>query len=270
MNLIELLKSECVKPGISCENSETFLDAVAALAKQSSTLDNVDQQTIKNALISREELGSTGFGDGIAIPHCRLPQVKDFVVGIVTIPQGVEFNAIDGKPVKLAVFIVGPESGSNQHIKILSTISQALNIPGTIDAMISSTNSEALTESFLRNTRDEVETQDRNNKNLFRVVIQNEDLFHEVLKVFSSFTSSTVDVTEAEAASNYLTKMPLFSGFWSDTKTEFCKVIHATVEKKYTNETIRRIEHETGSIDSRDDILLMVHELFYCAGELNI
>ena len=270
MNLLDVLKEECVKPGIVPENKVAFLDTIATLAKQCSILDNIEHQTIKDALIEREELGSTGFGNGVAIPHCRLPEVKDFVVGLVTIPEGVEFDAMDGNPVKFAVFIIGPECGSNQHIKILSTISQTLNIPGTFEEVMAATCPETLVESFLRNSRDDESSKEKNNKNLFRLVIRNEDLFHEVLKVINGFASSSVVVAEAEPASNYLSKMPLFAGFWTDTKVEFCKVIHATVEKKYTNETIRRIEQQIGSIDTRDDILLMVHELFYCSGELNL
>ena len=77
-------------------------------------------------------------------------------------------------------------------------------------------------------------------------------------------------VSEAEPAANYLQKMPLFAGFWSDKNIEFCKVILATVDKQNTNETIRRIEQEVGSLDERNDMLLTVQELFYCAGSLNI
>ena len=77
-------------------------------------------------------------------------------------------------------------------------------------------------------------------------------------------------VSEAEPAANFIQKMPLFAGFWSDKNAEFCKVILATVDKKDTNETIRRIEQEVGPLDDRDDMLLTVQELFYCSGNLNI
>ena len=64
--------------------------------------------------------------------------------------------------------------------------------------------------------------------------------------------------------------MPLFAGLWSDKDVEFCKAILATVDKKDTNETIRRIEQKVGSLDDQNDMLLTVQELFYCAGSLNI
>ncbi|MEN7972718.1 MAG: PTS sugar transporter subunit IIA [Verrucomicrobiota bacterium] len=270
MNLINVLRRECLQAGVECTSKEDALSAIAKLAKQSPILANIDQATILKGLTDREELSTTGFGNGIAIPHCRLDGVEDFVVGILSAPDGAEFNAMDGEAVKLFVFIIAPSSSTNEHIKILSAISQVLNVPEHVSEIVQAPNADVLIESFLRHVRDEADTKQHDNKNLFRVQIQNEDLFHDVIKIFAGFNSSTVMVTEAEPAANYIQKMPLFAGFWSDKQSEFCKVILASVDKRDTNETIRRIEQEVGSLDERDDILLTVQELFYCAGNLNI
>jgi PTS system nitrogen regulatory IIA component len=270
MNLIHVLRNECVQAGAPCQTRSDVLEAIAKLAKQSPVLANMAEATILKGLTDREDLSSTGFGNGIAIPHCRLDGVEDFVVGILSVPAGVEFQAMDDQPVKLFVFIIAPSSGSNVHIKILSAISQVLNVPEHVAEMVNAPTAEVLTENFLRHVRDEADPKQHDNKNLFRVQIQNEDLFHEVLEIFASFNSTTIMISEAEPASNYLEKMPLFAGFWSDKQAEFCKVILATVGKSDTNETIRRIEQHTGSLDERDDILLTVQELFYCSGSLNI
>jgi len=270
MNLIQVLRRECIQTGIECASKDDALAALARLAKQSPKLGNIDETAILKGLTAREELGTTGFGNGIAIPHCRLDGVEDFVVGMLSVPNGVDFSAMDDQPVKLFLFIVAPTSGSNEHIKILSAISQVLNVPEHIEEMVAASTAEVLAESFLRHVRDEADSRQHDNKNLFRVQIQDEELFHDVLKIFAGFNSTTVMVSEAEPAANYIQKMPLFAGFWSDKHTEFCKVILATVDKKDTNETIRRIEQEVGSLDERDDILLTVQELFYCAGGLNI
>lgn len=270
MNLINVLRPECVQAAADLASRNDVLATIAGLAKKSALLDNVDEAEILKALTEREELSTTGFGNGIAIPHCRLDGVGDFVVGILSAPNGVEFNAMDDAPVKLFVFIVAPSSSSNMHIKILSTISQVLNVPGHVEEMLKAPTADVLTENFLRHVRDEADSKEHDNKNLFRVQIQNKDLFHDVLEIFAGFNSSTVMVSEAEPAANFLQKMPLFAGFWSDKQEEFCKVILATVNKQDTNETIRRIEQHVGSLDERDDILLTVQELFYCAGSLNI
>jgi len=270
MNLINALHRECVQAGAGCGSADEVLAAIAKLAKQSPVLANLDEAALLKGLADRETLSTTGFGNGIAIPHCRLDGVEDFVVGILSVPGGADFSAMDDQPVKLFVFIVAPSSGSNEHIKILSAISQVLNVPEHVAEMVAAPTAEVLVESFLRHVRDEADPKQRDTKNLFRVQIQDEELFHDVLKVFAGFSSTTIMVTEAEPSANYLEKMPLFASFWSDKSADFCKVILATVDKQDTNETIRRIEQRTGSLDGRDDILLTVQELFYCAGSLNI
>lgn len=270
MNLIHVLRSECVQAVAECASRNEVLSAMAKLAKQSPVLANLEETAILQGLTDREELSTTGFGNGIAIPHCRLDGVEDFVVGILSVPNGAEFAAMDDQPVKLFVFIIAPSSSSNVHIKILSAISQVLNVPEHVAEMVAAPTAEILVENFLRHVRDEADPKQHDNKNLFRVQIQDEELFHDVLKIFAGFNSTTVMVSEAEPAANYIQKMPLFAGFWSDKNADFCKVILATVDKQDTNETIRRIEQHTGSLDERDDILLTVQELFYCAGSLDI
>ena len=270
MNLIHILRRECIQPVAHYTSQKDVLAAIAKLAKQSPILANVEEHVLLQGLTDREELSTTGFGNGIAIPHCRLNEVKDFVVGILACPTGVEFSAMDHQPVKLFVFIIAPSTSSNVHIKILSAISQVLNVPEHVAEIVAAPTPEILAENFLRHVRDEADPKQHDNKNLFRVQIQDEDLFHVILKIFSGFNASTIMVSESEPASNYLEKMPLFAGLWSDKSTDFCKVILSTVDKKDTNETIRQIEQHTGPLDDRDDILLTIQELFYCAGSLNV
>ncbi len=270
MNLINVLRSECVQTTADCTSRNEVLSAIAKLAKQSPVLANMEEATLLKGLTEREELSTTGFGNSIAIPHCRLDGVEDFVVGILSVPNGADFAAMDEQPVNLFVFIIAPSSSSNEHIKILSAISQVLNVPQHVAEMVAAPTPTILFENFLRHVRDEADPKQHDNKNLFRVQIQDEDLFHDVLRIFAGFNATSMMVYEAEPASNYIQKMPLFAGFWSDKNTEFCKVILATVDKQDTNETIRRIEQHTGTLDERDDILLTIQELFYCSGSLNI
>ncbi len=270
MNLINLLRNKCVQANADCTTRDEVLTIIAALAKKSPVLDNLPEADILKALMDREDLSTTGFGNEIAIPHCRMDGVEDFVVGALSVPSGAAFNAMDEAPVKLFIFIIAPSSHSNIHIKVLSAISQVLNVPEHVAEMLKAPTAEVLAENFLRHVRDEADPKQHDNKNLFRVQLQDEELFHDVLKIFSGFNSSTVMVSEAEPAANYLQKMPLFAGFWSDKEAEFCKVILATVDKQDTNETIRRIEQKVGSLDDRNDMILTVQELFYCAGSLNI
>ena len=144
MKLTELLRNECIRVGSTVDDKAMALCEVAALAKKSKVLKNIPEETILEALQERETLGTTAFGQGIAIPHCRMEGVRDFVVGLLTVPEGVSFEAEDGKKVHLLVFIIAPKENNNTHIRLLSAISQAFQDDPVIQKMITASDSGQL------------------------------------------------------------------------------------------------------------------------------
>ena len=256
--------------GVEAGSKQEALEEVVKAAKRYSALENIPDRAILDCLQERESLGTTGFGDGIAIPHCRLADVSEFIVGIVTVPGGVDFESLDGEDVNLIIFIIAPAEQSNDHIRLLSAISQTLMIPGAKKEIAAAKTVEAVRESFLRHTRDEVETKEQVGKNLLTVTIQDETIFRDIVGALSGIDSNLVSIIEAENAGVYLSKMPLFADFWSDKKHPFCKVVLATVDKGLTNETLRRIESVTGPLTERNNILVTIQELSYWAGSLQV
>jgi PTS system nitrogen regulatory IIA component len=270
MRIIDILQEKCIASGVELGSKEQALQQVVTVAKRHPALADIPDDVISDALNERESLGSTGFGDGIAIPHCRLEGISEFIIGIITVPGGVEFEALDGKDVKLIIFIIAPSEKSNDHIKLLSAVSQTLMIPGAVKEIIAGRSDESVRESFLRHTRDEIDTKEQAGKSLFTITIQDETIFRDMVGALSGIDSNLVTVIEAENAGAYLAKMPLFADFWSDKKHPFCKVILATVEKGLTNETLRRIEALTGCLNDRDDVLVTIQELAYWAGSIQV
>jgi PTS system nitrogen regulatory IIA component len=268
MTLPELLRTECLQVGMQAADKDDALHKLATLAAQSPLLGTVDEADLYRALKEREELGTTAFGEGIAIPHCRLPQTEQFVVGLATCPEGVDFAALDEQPVKLFVLIIAPEGQSDEHIRLLSAVSQVLRIPGAPEELIGAASCEGLRESFLRHVRDEAETTDHAGRHLFHVLVQDEERFEDILEVFAAMEAASVMVTEGQRTSVYLAKTPLFAGFWSDAERGFDRIILAAVDKKLTNDTIRRIEQITGPLDECRSVMVAVQEIFYSAGRI--
>lgn len=82
------------------------------------------------ALHEREKIMSTGIGLGIAIPHAKIPSVKDFVVGFAKVDQGIDFNSLDGKPVHFIVMIAGPDNQQERYLQLLARITLKLKDAG--------------------------------------------------------------------------------------------------------------------------------------------
>ncbi len=80
-----------------------------------------------DSLFARERLGSTGLGEGIAIPHGRIKGIDDAVAALIRLSQPVAFDAPDGKPVGLLLFLLVPEQATQQHLEILSEVAEMLS-----------------------------------------------------------------------------------------------------------------------------------------------
>lgn len=267
VKLAELVKSECVAAGLELSNKDACLRKVAQLAKQSPQLKEIAEADILSGLRKREEMCSTGFGEGIAIPHCRLPGVTEFVVGLISVPAGVEFDSLDNAPTHLIVFIVAPESEANEHISILSAISRILRIADARREMQSATSPQLLLESFLRYERDDATAV--GNRHLFHITILNDDYFRDILQLLTAMEPASLAIIEAKQASEYLSKMPLFAGFWNDREMDTGRVIIAQIDKRLTNETIRSIEDVVGKLDDSTEVSVCIQDIFYSAGRLN-
>ena len=268
MKLIDVLRKECVIAGAEFSDKADVLNVIVGLAKKSPLLDDVPDEEILAGLQERESLGSTGFGKGIAIPHCRLKGVKDFVVGLITVPSGVEFDSLDGEKVRLIVFIIAPQEEANRHLKLLSAISQTLLIPGVVKEVLTETTAEAVYESFLRYTRAEVDGAKQTTKCQFNVFIQDENTFHEILEKLTGIETSNFVVANAENVAAYLARVPLFAGFWRDESSRFSKIIIGILDKGLTNEAIRRIESVTGDLGKCAGVMVTVTDISYAAGSI--
>lgn len=268
MKLIDVLRKECIMASAQFSDKLEALQQIVQMARRSPILKDVDEKQILVALQERESLGSTGFGKGIAIPHCRLKSVTDFVVGIITVPSGVDFEALDEEKVQLIIFIIAPQAESNKHLKLLSVISQTLLIPGVVDEILAENTPDAIRESFVRHTRADIDTTKQTVKSLFNVFVQDENVFRDVLAKMTGIETSSLVVADTENVGAYLAKVPLFADFWRDRPQRFSKVIIAVVDKRLANEAIRRIESITGDLSTCTGVMVSVQDIAYAAGSL--
>lgn len=124
MLLSELLTAARVKvPLGSRTKGEVLRELVQIVAAENA---GADAEAILASVLEREGVLSTGIGGGIAIPHGKTPQVPRLTLVAGVAREGIDFDALDGMPVRLFFLLVGPESASGAHVKTLSRISRLL------------------------------------------------------------------------------------------------------------------------------------------------
>ncbi len=270
MKLSELLRTECVRVGSTADDKSLALCEIAALAKKSMVCRNVTEDAILEALQDRETLGATAFGHGVAIPHCRMKGLHDFVVGLMSVPNGVDFEAEDGGKIRLLVFIIAPFEQSNVHIRLLSALSQAVQDAAAVEKMISARSENQLVKLFLSAAGQDIETPRPSDRNLLHIYIQDDKVFRDILDAVSGIDGIALSVSDAANARTYLTRQPLYAEFAENGHPQACKVIAAVVDRPLSNEVIRRVEGVIGSLFECEGVMVAVQELAYCAGSLEM
>jgi PTS system nitrogen regulatory IIA component len=101
-----------------------------------------------DSLFARERLGSTGLGEGIAIPHGRIKGLKEAVAALVRLDEPVAFDAPDGKPVNLLLFLLVPEQATQQHLEILSEVAEMLSDRTMRETLLTATDPQALHQAL--------------------------------------------------------------------------------------------------------------------------
>lgn len=117
---------------------EVLSDALAA------GLSATRAHTLLDLLIARERLGSTGLGQGVAIPHCRVPDAAESSAAVLTLTDGVDFGAIDGEPVDIFVALAVPSEAEDVHLQYLKELAEILDSTEHLKALRSCRRPESL------------------------------------------------------------------------------------------------------------------------------
>jgi nitrogen PTS system EIIA component len=124
MRLDQLLKLEHLNDNLQAKTKAEALAELSAMIIRD--YPRLAQSQILDILQQREKLGSTGIGDGIAIPHGKVSELEELVVAFGRSKNGVQFDSVDGKPVHIFFLLLAPEDCAGQHLKALARISKML------------------------------------------------------------------------------------------------------------------------------------------------
>jgi PTS system nitrogen regulatory IIA component len=142
MHLSDFLDYDSIKTSLSGGNKKSLLQQVANLAGQRLTLDS---SAILASISEREQLGSTGFGHGVAIPHGKIEGLKQIYCLFVRLAEPLDYKAIDGRPVDLVFLLLSPPDAGAEHLKALAAISRVTRHAATLEKMRGARSRDALT-----------------------------------------------------------------------------------------------------------------------------
>ena len=141
MQIADLLSPEGVIPSLKAKDKKHLLQQ---LAERASHLVHIPDRRVFETLLERERLGTTGVGQGIAIPHGRLADIKKIMGVFARLETPIEYEAVDDQPVDLVFMLLAPEGAGADHLKALARVSRLLRNQTACEKLRSATSSEAL------------------------------------------------------------------------------------------------------------------------------
>jgi len=139
MKIVDILKPECVVFDIEKETKKDILTTLASPIAKAYNLDLDETVTI---LLNREKLGSTGIGEGVAIPHGKISGLKSIAASIGKSAKGLDFDALDEKPCHIFFLLVAPADFTSGHLKALARVSMMLKDPDFRNKLMRTSSSE--------------------------------------------------------------------------------------------------------------------------------
>jgi PTS system nitrogen regulatory IIA component len=141
MRLTEFLDFESIRVGLGAGNKRQLLQM---LGQTAGARLGFDTATIVDAIVERERLGSTGFGNGVAIPHGKIEGLTNIFAMLVRLAEPIDYKAIDGVPVDMAFLLLSPPDAGAAHLKALAAVSRTIRSGTTLEKMRGARSRDAL------------------------------------------------------------------------------------------------------------------------------
>jgi PTS system nitrogen regulatory IIA component len=145
MRLTDFVSPEAIFANVRANNKKQLLQE---LSQRAAKLAGLDEREIFDALLHRERLGSTGIGEGVAIPHGKLAKVKTIFGIFARLERPIDFDSLDGAPVDLVFLLIAPEASGADHLKALACVARVLRDPTLVSAVRATRDADALFSLF--------------------------------------------------------------------------------------------------------------------------
>ncbi len=147
MKITEILNKETLAVRVKAKNKEESLKILVDIAAKSGKINDLEKAL--QEVFAREEVMSTGVGEGIALPHAKTNAVESQIAACITLEEPIDFDSLDGEPVNILFLLLGREDNVGAHLRMLSKISRLMNNDSFKAQLISANSVEQLEKIFV-------------------------------------------------------------------------------------------------------------------------
>ncbi|EWH09126.1 PTS system nitrogen regulatory protein IIA(Ntr) [Catenovulum agarivorans DS-2] len=146
MDIQSFLTQDCTECAVTVSSKKRIIEHIGQIASQH--IDGLSEQEITTALLNRERLGSTGIGNGIALPHGRLANTTTAIAVLITTSNPIDYDAIDNQPVNVFFALLVPEDQCNEHLKSLAAVAKKLSDKSILKRIRTAQNNQELYQAI--------------------------------------------------------------------------------------------------------------------------
>ena len=146
MKLSDFVVPDAIVPDLNVSSKEQAIRAMAGSLRAAGSFSAEDEESIVAAILKREELGSTGIGKGVAVPHTKHPSVDRLIATVAIAPEGVDFASLDGEDVFILFLLISPPERPGDHLRGLENISRHLRNQNFCNFLKQSTTADEVME----------------------------------------------------------------------------------------------------------------------------
>lgn len=270
MELGEILDQRRCTVALQAKTKPECLEELAEL--MAATDLGVPRDALLAALREREALGSTGFENGVAIPHARLPGKVPFALGVAVSPGGVDYASSDGSPSTLFFVLVGPEESSTEYLRYLAHVSRVgLNRTAREELRAAPTRAAlyAAVGAYLTPVTPAAAGPGGGHK-LLIITLYELRLLDDVVNLLLEHGIHGATITESTGIKNVRSHVPLFGHFLNflGDRHEAGRTIMAVVKTREVQPLVAELEQITGDLDTHRGAAVLAVDLWYGKGSL--
>ncbi|MCK5133869.1 MAG: PTS sugar transporter subunit IIA [Candidatus Sabulitectum sp.] len=271
MKISSILDISGCRSKLSASTKEEALRIMSDLLSKNKASGTETVDSLLKGMMDREELGSTGMGDGIAIPHCRLAGMKSFALTLTVCDKGIAWDSIDGRSVHIICAIAGPVDGTDEHLRLLAGAARVLSNSKARYELINSKTDFAMRETFLYHLSPVTSSHSRESrKKLLLMVLQEEKAYNDVMELFLEMGVEGAVTVNSDMMGPMLSNVPIFAGFMDvlGRSRPEPRLLLTLIPEEEVGNTVAAVEAITGDLDNHRGACIIVLDTVSIRGSL--